>query len=302
LQEMNKLAALSQDAALRSTLGYAIADSYHPERFEVEIEGKRRAIDVFNEDKSLKHALELQLDSSGRIPAGHFGALDVVHGAQVASNFRPGFAMHLYRRFCDAGANVLDPCAGYGGRLVGWLAALMGGTYTGIDPNDRTQVGNRDMVSALVSNEHEVQADVTLLTIPFEDYCESSEFIDHWHEQIDFVFTSPPYFSKEHYSDDDTQSWRRYSTIEAWVAGFLQVMLDGCYYALKPGKICAINISDVTIPTGGTTYELQRYTVECAAKAGFLHRETMRFDFGRRVGGGEQSIATEPVFLFVKPE
>ena len=302
LQEMNKLAALSQDAALRTTLGYAIADAYHHERFEVEIEGKRRAIDVFKDDKSLRHALELQLDGSGRIPAGHFGALDVVHGVQVAANFRPGFAMHLYRRFCDAGAYVLDPCTGYGGRLIGWLAALLGGTYTGVDPNTQTHLNNDRMYHALVSPEHEVQADVTLINKPFEDLVNDENFGEEFSNVYDFAFTSPPYFSKEHYNNGSTQSWVRYPTIEQWVEGFLQKLLDGCYIALKPGKVCAINISDVTIPTGGQTYELQRYTVECAARAGFVHRETMRFDFGRRLGGGEQSIATEPVFIFVKPE
>jgi hypothetical protein len=302
LQELNRLAALSQDAALRSTFGYAIADSYHPERFEVAIEGKRRAIDVFKDDKSLLHALELQLDSSGRIPAGHFGALDVVHGAQVASNFRPGFAMHLYRRFCDAGAYVLDPCAGYGGRLIGWLAALLGGTYTGVDPNTQTHLNNQRMIEALVSNENAVEANVQLINKPFEDLVNDENFGEEMGNVYDFVFTSPPYFSKEHYNEGSTQSYIRYPTIEQWVECFLQKLLDGSYWALKAGKVCAINISDVTIPTGGTTYELQRYTVECAERAGFIHRETLRFDFGKRVGGGEQSIAVEPVFIFVKPE
>ena len=45
----------------------------------------------------------------------------------------------------------------------------------------------------------------------------STEDFDYseYENYFDVVFTSPPYFSVERYSHDDTQSWVRYKNIDA---------------------------------------------------------------------------------------
>ena len=35
-------------------------------------------------------------------------------------------------------------------------------------------------------------------------------------ESVDLIITSPPYFSVERYSYDDTQSWVRHKNIDRW--------------------------------------------------------------------------------------
>ena len=35
-------------------------------------------------------------------------------------------------------------------------------------------------------------------------------------DSVDLIFTSPPYFNTEKYSEDDTQSWVRYKKIDDW--------------------------------------------------------------------------------------
>ena len=50
--------------------------------------------------------------------------------------------------------------------------------------------------------------------------CEDFDFTPY-ENHFDMVFTSPPYFSVERYSYDDTQSWIRYKTIDDWNKNFL---------------------------------------------------------------------------------
>ena len=65
------------------------------------------------------------------------------------------------------------------------------------------------------------------------------------------LFTSPPYFSVERYSYDDTQSWVRYKDIDDWNELFLQKSLDNVWKTIKPGGYLLVNISDVNASSKG---------------------------------------------------
>ena len=58
-----------------------------------------------------------------------------------------------------------------------------------------------------------------------------------WNEYFDLVFTSPPYFSVERYSHDDTQSWVRYKNIDMWNEQFLHKTLDKIIPTVKKGGL-----------------------------------------------------------------
>ena len=93
-------------------------------------------------DKTLKRAIKLALEIGNGVPDGLFGLLTLAAGTQAASNFRPGFACYLYRKYCEPGSVVLDTSTGYGGRLVGAIASGVVSKYIGIDPNTDTHEGN----------------------------------------------------------------------------------------------------------------------------------------------------------------
>ena len=77
--------------------------------------------------------------------------------------------------------------------------------------------------------------------------------VHHWPEDFDYseyenyfdvVFTSPPYFSVERYSHDDTQSWVRYKNIDVWNEYFLHTKhLVRLYQQLKKVVSCQTNIA-----------------------------------------------------------
>lgn len=294
MQQINALANTPSERLLKTINGYHVADTYHPHRFHGHADGKKSPQEAFTEDKLLHRTLALFMEHDGKVPADILSTLSVVSGTQACSNFRPGFALYLYREFCEfEGATVLDTSTGYGGRLVGFFASGManqGGTYIGIDPNVDTYEGNQRMTRDF-GMEHAVE----LINLPAEDVP---------HEQVaercDFAFTSPPYFSKEHYSEDETQSWKRYSSGNAWRLGFLRPMLALQYAALKPGRIAIINIADVTI--GKKTYPLVDWTIDDAQSLGFEHVETREFRLQMRFGAHmPDEEASEPVIVLRKP-
>lgn len=298
--QLDKLARTESDALLNSNLGYTVADSYHPHRFDVPISGKVTARQAFDDDKLLRRACGLILDDDGAITdSALLSTLGYVSGAQVAANFRPGFALLMYRAFCDQGEPVLDTSTGFGGRLCGFLASRCS-EYVGIDPNVTTHNANERLAAAL----SQPDKTVTLINQPAEDVDVDDPRVGR--DRFGFAFTSPPYFSKERYGETDdaadtsTQSWSRYTDGEAWRDGFLLPMLQLQYAALRAGAHNVVNIADVTI--GKTTYPLVDWTIEQAQLVGFTHERTDRFPLSRVPGQGEQQARYEPLIVLRKPD
>ncbi len=290
MQELNRLAGLQDSQLLTTTRGYQIADTFHPHRFHATAVGKRSPFDLFNDEKGFRVALEKQLDMHGIIPNGYFSMLGLASNTQACSNFRPGFACYLYREFCRDGGTILDTSTGYGGRLVGFMASKLDGRYIGIDPNTVTHKSNTLMAKAMGFEDR-----VRLINKPAEDVSDKEIKTG----SVDFAFTSPPYFAKEIYSDEATQSRERYKTFEEWRDGFLLNTLALTHRALKKGAHCAMNIADVRIKT--KEYPLVQATRDCAQKVGLKIVEERQFDLGGRMGVDlEEFPAYEPVIVMVK--
>lgn len=290
MQQINKLALTATPDLLNSTAAYHIADPYQPHRFATPIPGKQTAIEVFGRDDRFPHALRLALESGTLSASSLRGTLGYARNAQIAAQFRPGFALLMYRRFCPDGGTVLDTSTGYGGRLTGFIASSAA-VYIGVDPDTRTYDGNQ-----------RIAADLCPASKTVELHCLPAEDVPHElvAGRADFAFTSPPYFGKEQYSEDDTQSWKRYPTGKSWRDGFLERMLRLQFAALKPGCTAAVNIADVIIEQ--ETYPLVEWTIEKGRDAGFQYIETEEFPIGRVPGQGVSSERFEPVIILRKPE
>lgn len=147
----------------------------------------------------------------------------------VASQFRPATAKAIYEYF--NAKHILDFCSGWGDRLQGFLASDAK-SYTGIDPNTKLVKGYAKQIK--VFGKHKTvnmicgRAEKTILKRKF-----------------DFVFTSPPYFNAEHYTEEDTQSFKQYPNLDDWLNKFLFRSIKNAWKALKSGGHLAINISDI---------------------------------------------------------
>jgi hypothetical protein len=302
MQEINKLAALPDDKLATSVLGYQIADTYHIERFSTPVNGMKTPKEAFYDDKVLKRCLTRMLTKGTGIKEtliGGVGGIAITSGTQAAANFRPAYALKMYRKYCQAGYKVLDTSAGFGGRAVGAMA-FPDLYYVGIDPSTKSHVGNEIMVRDLGFSDR-----IKFIHSPVEDLLDMPCFSDWTNQEYDFAFTSPPYFSKELYENywlegRAVQSWSRYPTGEEWKTGFLDKMMLYQYSCLKHGSYSVVNIADVTIRN--KIYNLVDWCKDSAARAGFIFEGTDTLNLQKRIGSGHEDapVATESVLIFKK--
>lgn len=152
----------------------------------------------------------------------------------IASQFRPSAAKFIYNYY--NARKILDFSAGWGDRLLGFMSSNAE-FYYGVDPN---------------KNMYNIYPKITEF---YDQLCDKKKtfnfyndaFEDHNLQENDFdlVFTSPPYFRVERYTNDNNQSWVRYKTMEDWLEKFLYASLQKSWKALKSGGYMIINISDV---------------------------------------------------------
>ena len=164
----------------------------------------------------------------------------------ICAQFKPNVAKVFYDM--NKAKTVCDFSMGWGDRLAGAFASETVEHYVGLDPrkeNHPYYEQQRDFYTKHTSFfENPTKTDF---------YCSPAEDFDYseYENYFDVVFTSPPYFSVERYSHDDTQSWVRYKNIDAWNEYFLHTALGKIIPTVKEGGIIAINIADVYANTKG---------------------------------------------------
>jgi len=189
-------------------------------------------------------------------------------------------AKWVYETYCLPGDRVWDPCAGYGGRLVGALAA--GVLYVGTDVDPETVAGNKRLAEVLGFAD---RADVVL---------SPAEVFDPG--PVDLVFTSPPYVDLERYSRREEQSWRKHGTgLNGWVDGFLRPVIKTAAWRLPVGGKLVFNVADVR-RRNGKVVRLVDATVAAAVGEGFVLDERLWMPISRLNRSAEE--AREPLLVF----
>jgi 16S rRNA G966 N2-methylase RsmD len=121
---------------------------------------------------------------------------------------------------------VLDPCAGWGGRMLGAVSA--GAKYIAFEPNTTTYDNLLRIVNFLGIEQH-----VTLI-------CDGAENMNKYNiPTVDMVLTSPPYFDLEVYTDEITQSVHNYNKYQNWADNWLKPVISlGVNYLKSDGVSC----------------------------------------------------------------
>ena len=164
----------------------------------------------------------------------------------ICSQFKPNVAKVLYDKL--GSENILDFSAGWGDRLAGFYGSETGEYYLGIDPRKENHPIYKEQAEFYDKHRtlFEVKKKYEFLESPAEDV----DFTKY-KDTFDTVFPSPPYFSVERYSYEDTQSWVRYKTIDKWNEEFLQKTLEKLWVSIKSGGYLLVNIADVFARTAG---------------------------------------------------
>lgn len=167
----------------------------------------------------------------------------------IASQFRVCNAKAIYQHF--NAKNVFDISMGWGDRLAGFWSLPGTKEYWGTDPNKAVYVNY--FKQAELYSKINGKKEYHFFNEPAEDILarkdENGEYVVP-SNHFDTVFTSPPYFGCEKYSDGEgdnsKQSWKRYDSAVGWLKNFMFPILWHSRRILKPGGYLALNISDIS--------------------------------------------------------
>jgi hypothetical protein len=189
------------------------------------------------------------------------------YGYKLATTFMPTYAKSIYEYFRPE--CVLDPCAGWGDRMLGAAVSNCVKKYVGFDPNKALIPGYKDIMRRFGHEENTrepidaifefgdklsqvaTQSHIALNPVAtqshiafsndFEIYAEPFEqgVLSFPPNSFDFAFTSPPYFDYEDYASTNPK-------YKDWFREFYTPLFKQTCRVLKPGAFFAIHIGDTS--------------------------------------------------------
>jgi hypothetical protein len=256
---------------------------------------------------------------------------------QPAVNFPALTAKWIYENYTshieqEEPLHIYDSSSGWGGRILGAMSSRKKTHYVGTDPNPDTFIPELGMSRyeyvAKFYNDKCVDDYSDTLTKFFqvekqgntyELFQDGSELIHQnprfqkYEGKLDLAFTSPPYFNREQYSQDENQSFIAYGEYDDWRENFLRPTLTTIYNYLKNDRYVLWNIADIKIGSN-TYYPLEQDSIDILTELGCEYKGKLKMLMTRMVGldptksGIKNSVKHngkaykfEPIFVFHKP-
>lgn len=232
--------------------------------------------------------------------------------AQSPANFPPLTARYLYEKYTEHIKEndrlvIYDPSCGWGGRLVGAMGVddRRHIHYVGTDPNTdhNTSLGRTKYheVAEFFNKNVRETGKIFCKSHTFEIFQKGSEVIGRdpdfqkYKGKVDLIFTSPPYFSKEVYSADKTQSCHKFTTYNDWRDGFLRPTLETCVEYLQTDRYLLWNINDIVL--SGKMLPLEKDSTDILKSLGMKYITTIKMALAPAPGGNrlKDTGATEKV-------
>jgi len=175
-------------------------------------------IDAWKDDDIMLNVIRYRMGCNNSNEIFDFSLHQLVRGLSAvrytASFFKPVLAASIYSHFLSNHdtPTVLDPCCGFGGRLLGFKSKFPNGKYIGCEPNIETYT---ELIQ--LTNDSNF-TNVEIHNCKWEDFKIPTEY--------DLVFTSIPYFDLEIYSNNT-----EYDNFDTWESTFIQKFknLKNCY-------------------------------------------------------------------------
>ena len=176
--------------------------------------------EIYDEDPAKVWERVCKIDRRKRRPPN---GTDVFELNRAITFFKPSIAKYLTTRF--KAKKVLDPCAGWGGRMLGCVSA--GADYLGYDTNPDLNPCFHTLKQLSFPESEGATWHVHMKSClePEPFYDESGKIYDY-----DLCFTSPPYENLEVY-----EGMSPYESDEEYYVNFLIPMIDKCRRWVVPG-------------------------------------------------------------------
>jgi hypothetical protein len=194
---------------------------------------------------------------------------------------------------------VLDPCVGWGGRMLGSLSADSDVVYVGCEPDPNTAKGLRGMLEDPAIPEA-VRRRGTILEQPIEVALPALQAM----EKFDCVLTSPPYFNLELYTAGQ-QSTNEYWSWDDWTSKWLKPVILGCLMCLKPTGVSCWSVKNFKTDK---LYPLADFVKKVHIEAGWILVKTVTMSGSARPGakriedGKETRESEEETFCFKRKD
>lgn len=171
--------------------------------------------DAWLDDSKLERVIKYRIGCNSTNETFDLTFSQLLRGLSVqrytVSNFKPITAYAIYKHFIKTHHPVvIDPCAGFGGRMIGFAAAYPTGVYYGVEADTTRAQELRELAKLLPCQIHIIDG-------YFEDVIQELPPI------YDLCFTSIPYYKTENY-----KTMSRYSSEDDWNNTFIAA-IDKCY-------------------------------------------------------------------------
>jgi hypothetical protein len=227
--KVNKYNSQKRHENSRSFVGNKIL--YHAtahELLKTRRHGKEKTLqEIFNDEELKKYWINQTIKMDRRKKNDYIDARDIFECYRRCKGsvqfYKVASANWLYNKY--NAKKILDPCAGWGGRLLGTYNT--DAHYTGIDTNV-----NLKSAYELYDKYYTGMKRPTMIWKSCLD-------VDFSQIEYDFVLTSPPYYNVEEYSH--MELW---ANEKQFYQNFLTPLIVRCLAWIKKGGVVCFNISD----------------------------------------------------------
>ena len=203
-----------------STIGHNYLKHHFHSYWDSSFKGYKSPKGAWLDDKIMQDVIDYRIGCNNSNEVFDFSLYQLVRGLSAKritiSFFKPMLAATIYTHYLGDKTNpiVLDPCCGFGGRLLGFKSRYKDGTYVGCEPNKETYNELCELVKSAGWK------DVYLYNCKFEEF-NNTTF------KFDLVFTSIPYYDLEIYSNNPN-----YTSFDNWKDTFIKKFYEysgNCY-------------------------------------------------------------------------
>lgn len=198
---------------------------------------KPTMIEIFNNDEKLKSIIRNRFGiagwwfKTGLNFAFNISPRMIVQGMRsmrlinATTMFKPTVAKYICMKYSEHGDLVGDYSCGYGGRMLGAISC--GRKYIGTDPLTVPELQK-------MADYFEFK-DYILIKSGSEDYCGDKN-------SLNLIYSSPPYFDQEYYSNDITQAYNKGE--DYFYNIYWKKTLENAKYMLKYGGWFGLNVAN----------------------------------------------------------
>jgi len=193
-----------------SNVGVSYLKSLFTNYWSCSYKGNKSPTELWLDDNFMKKIIEYRIGINDTNEIWDFSLKNIIKGfsanRKTISFFKPILAANIYKHYLGDKKTpiVFDPCAGFGGRLLGFKSLYPNGVYIGLDP-DKNTWGNLIKLSENFDG-------CFIYNTKLEDFKSNINY--------DIAFTSIPYYDLETYSDPTI-----YKDFEDWVEKFIKPLL-----------------------------------------------------------------------------